>query len=72
MQLKMCSRWGDCSASRDVDPVIFPEWYSLYPGNASTPLHCWDSGEYGPVELCSVCDLQHSVREAVSIIACLR
>lgn len=48
MQLKMCSRWGDCSASRDVDPVTFPEWYSLYPGNASTPLHCWDSENTDP------------------------
>ena len=48
MQLKMCSRWGDCSASRDVDPVTFPEWYSLYPGNASTPLHCWDSENTEP------------------------
>ena len=48
MQLKMCSRWGDCSASRDVDPVTFPEWFSFYPGNASTPLHCWDSENTDP------------------------
>ena len=48
MQLKSCSRWKACSASKEVDPLRFPEWFSLYPGNYTTPLHCWDAENMDP------------------------
>ena len=31
-----------------MDPLRFPEWFSLYPGNYSTPLHCWNAENVDP------------------------
>ena len=59
MHLKMCARWGDCTASREADPLLFPEWYYLYPGNASSPLHCWDEENTDPYGSmwCMICSI---------------